>query len=289
MLSNWIVLALVSAVSVASADAATKRYFSDVNIWDTLVVRVVLTGLVMSPWVAINTTLPSESAFWLWVGSLACLDMIALFLYSYAITTAPLSHTLPYLALAPVFSTVTSFLLLGEAISARGFAGILLVTLGAYRLNCDSHSAGLLGPFRFLVSENGPRLMLIVALIFGMTATLGKGALAYMPAQQFGPFYAMLLGAIVWVVLILQRRPVFKIIHTRPFAAMLVSGTMSLMVLSHFLAIQLVEVSYMIAVKRTSVIFGLLLGAWLFREANLRNNLIACAIMITGVALVAIG
>ena len=276
-------------MSVASADAATKRYFSDVDIWDTLVVRVVLTGMVMVPWVVGNTTIPADNVFWMWVACLACLDLVALFLYSYAITTSPLSHTLPYLALAPVFSALSSYWLLGEAISSRGLIGILLVTLGAYRLNCDAHGQGLLGPLRFLVTENGPRLILIVALIFGMTATLGKGALSFMPAQQFGPFYAMLLGGLVWLIMLVKRKPVFRIIHRRPVASMLVSGTMSLMVLSHFLAIQLVEVPYMIAVKRTSVIFGLLLGAWLFHEGNLRNNLIACAIMIAGVALVAIG
>ncbi|MGR8949837.1 MAG: EamA family transporter [Gammaproteobacteria bacterium] len=286
MLSNWVVLALISALSIACADAATKRFFSDVDIWDTLVVRVVLTGFVMAPWVFVNVEPPTANSFWSWVGFLACLDLVALFLYSYAITTAPLSHTLPYLGLAPVFSALTSFVLLGEAISRQGMLGIVLVSVGAYRLNGDVHAKGLLAPFKFLFTETGPRLILIVALIFGMTATLGKGALSFMPPAQFGPFYAMLLGAVVWLALIVQRRPVFAIIRRRPLASTLVSAMMSLMVLTHFLALQLVEVSYMIAVKRTSVIFGLLLGAWLFREGNLRNNLIACAVMVSGVALI---
>ena len=167
--------------------------------------------------------------------------------------------------------------------------GVLLVTLGAYRLNTDVHTAGLLGPLRFLFNETGPRLMLIVAFIFGLSASFGKGALRFMPAEQFGPFYAMLLGGVVCIVIFVKKRSVFRIIHRRPVPSMLVSGTMSLMVLSHFLAIQLVEVPYMIAVKRMSVIFALLLGAWLFHEGNLRNNLMACTIMIAGVALVVLG
>ena len=283
---GWTILALISAISIAGADAATKRFFSDVDIWDALIVRVVLTGIVMIPWVLTNVELPNANAFWLWVAVLAILDLIELFLYSYAITTAPLSHTLPYLGLAPVFSVLTSFALLGESISYQGIFGILLVSFGAYRLNCDAHDKGVLAPIRFLLTESGPRMILIVALIFGMTATLGKGALAYMPPEQFGPFYAMLLGSLVWLMVLAKRRPVFAIIYRRPMASILVSGLMSLMVLTHFLAIQLVEVSYMIAVKRTSVIFGLLLGAWLFKESNLRNNLIACTVMVCGVALI---
>ncbi|MEM7465740.1 MAG: EamA family transporter [Pseudomonadota bacterium] len=285
-MTNWVVLALISAVSVAAADAATKRFFSDVDIWDTLVVRVVLTGLAMSPWVFANTQIPDSRVFWLWLACLACLDIIALFLYSRAITSAPLSHTLPYLGLAPAFSALTSFLLLGEEVSAQGLVGIVLVAAGAYRLNTDAHAEGALAPIRFLFKESGPRLMLMVAFIFGMTATLGKGALAFMPAEQFGPFYAFLLGSSVLGMMLVRRRPVFRIIHRRPVPAMMVSAAMSLMVLSHFLAIQLVEVSYMVAVKRTSVIFGLLLGAWLFKEKNLAGNLVASFVMILGVALI---
>jgi drug/metabolite transporter (DMT)-like permease len=285
-LAMWVLLALTSAVSIACADAATKRYFSDANMWDTLVVRVVLTGFVMSPWVIMNTEPPSENIFWWWVLGLAVLDIIALFLYASAITRSPLSHTLPYLGLAPVFSAITSYFILGEQLTAAGIGGVLLVALGAYRLNCDDHEQGLLGPLRFLLLEKGPRYMLAVALIFGLTATLGKGALIYMPAEQFGPFYAMMLGLIVATMVVAKRRPVFAIVNQRPVASMIVSSAMSVMVLTHFLAMQLTEVSYMIAIKRTSAIFGLLLGAWLFKEANLGKNLFACAIMIAGVILI---
>ena len=211
MLSNWVFLALISALSVASADAATKRYFSDVDIWDALVVRVILTGMVMAPWVLLNTQIPDERAFWLWIAGLACLDLIALFLYAHAITTAPLAHTLPYLALVPVFSAATSFIILRETISLSGMLGILLVTVGAFRLNSDAHEAGFLGPLRFLLTENGPRLMLAVAFIFSLTASLSKGALKMMPAEQFGPFYAMLLGALVWGILIFRGARYFKL------------------------------------------------------------------------------
>ncbi len=46
-----------------------------------------------------------------------------------------------------------------------------------------------------------------------------------------------------------------------------VAGLMALMVLTHFLALAQAATAYMIAVKRTSILFGILLGAWVFREA----------------------
>jgi uncharacterized membrane protein len=61
---------------------------------------------------------------------------------------------------------------------------------------------------------------------------------------------------------------------------------MALMVLTHFYAIAQVEVAYMIAVKRTSLLFGMLYGAWLFAETGLVKNLVAGMLMILGIMLI---
>ena len=61
---------------------------------------------------------------------------------------------------------------------------------------------------------------------------------------------------------------------------------MAVMVVTHFLAIARVEVAYMIAVKRTSLLFGILYGALLFRERRLGQNMFAGALMVAGVALI---
>ena len=57
---------------------------------------------------------------------------------------------------------------------------------------------------------------------------------------------------------------------------------------THFLAIQQVEVAYMIAVKRTSLLFGILYGALLFHETGLGRNLFAGGLMLGGVVLVSL-
>ena len=80
-----------------------------------------------------------------------------------------------------------------------------------------------------------------------------------------------------------------NVIRERPVAALGVGVLMAVMVVTHFLAISMVEAAYMIAVKRTSLLFGILYGALLFREANLGRNLAAGVLMIAGVALVAVG
>jgi len=55
---------------------------------------------------------------------------------------------------------------------------------------------------------------------------------------------------------------------------------------AHMAAIAQVEAAYMIAIKRLSLLFGVLYGAWWFGEQNIRERLAGAAIMIAGVFLI---
>ena len=52
-------------------------------------------------------------------------------------------------------------------------------------------------------------------------------------------------------------------------------------------AVQRVEVAYMIAVKRSSLLFGIIYGALIFRERGLGAHLLAGMLMLGGVFLIA--
>ena len=63
---------------------------------------------------------------------------------------------------------------------------------------------------------------------------------------------------------------------------------MAVMVITHFLAIASVEVAYFLSLKRTSLLFGIVYGALLFKEAHLGRHLIGGIVMVAGVALIMI-
>ena len=284
---NWLPLALLSAFAIATADALTKRYFSNEDPWDAASARFVWSGVLLLPWAWTNGLPPLEPRFWAWVVTLAPLDLLAVWIYVRAITSAPLSHTLPYLSFSPVFSLGVAFVLLGEQVTSLGAAGVVLITAGAYLLNGATLSRGSWwSPFRAMISERGPRLMLLVALIFSVTGVLGKGALQYMPGAAFGAFYGVLLGLCTAGVMLARGRSPWTIARRRPVAVAAVAAAMAVMVASHFLAIEQVAAAYMIAVKRTSMLAGLLYGAWWFRELELGRNLMAAALMLGGVGLI---
>lgn len=288
---EWLPLTLLSAFSLASADAATKAWLQGFSARELTLVRLGTAALLMAPLLADLPPLATLPApFWAWLAALVPLELAAMLLYMRAIRDHPLSLTLPYLAFTPVFVIVVAWLLLGERVTLHGAGGISLVVAGAWLLNGDRarrqdwRSWG--NPFGAILREPGPRLMLAVAALYALTSTLGKGAMAYMAPEDFGAFYFAVLGIGVILLLALPRPRSLLKIAQRPLPVLTIGVLMAVMAYSHFLALQQVEVAYMIAVKRTSLLFGILYGALLFKEPGLSRRLPAGALMVAGVALI---
>jgi drug/metabolite transporter (DMT)-like permease len=288
---HWFPLALLCALSLALADTATKKWLSDRSAAELTLIRFTLPGLLLAPILVIQGMPAPPPAFWGWLAAAMPLEIVAMLLYVRAIRDSPLSATLPYLAFTPVFTVLTGQLLLGEAVSGRGMLGILLVVAGAWGLNLDR--AGWaprtwLAPLRTIAREQGSRLMLTVAAIYSVTSALGKGALNLVPgaALEFGALYFVILGGSTLVWFALQAFAAVIGAFRGGRFAWLVAALMTIMILTHFLALAQAETAYMIAVKRLSVLFGIVLGAWVLREARLRQHLLAGSLMVAGVALI---
>lgn len=289
---DWLSLSLLCAFSLAAADAATKAWLGDYSARELTLVRFGVTGLLMSPLLSSLGPigdLPLD--FWLWVTSLVPLEVTAMLLYMKAIRDHPLSLTLPYLAFTPVFVILTGYLLLGERVDQAGTMGILLVVAGAWLLNQkhaswrDWRTWGT--PLTAILHEPGSRMMLGAALLYSFTSAMGKGAIRHMDPERFGAFYFLLLGVTAVLLFGFRQPRILARVWRRPGAVMAVSLLNAAMVYTHFLALQRVEVAYMIAVKRTSLLFGILLGALIFHERDLAVHVLAGALMLGGVFLIA--
>jgi drug/metabolite transporter (DMT)-like permease len=287
---DWISLTLLSAFFLATADTLSKRYLSHYRAGELVLVRFGVSGALLLPLLLWQPWPPLPATFWGWIAISLPLELIAMWLYMLAIRDAPLSLTLPYLAFTPVFNTLTGYLLLGETISWRGFSGILLVVLGAWLLNLKSARGGmrlkLLAPFRAITRERGSRLMLAVAALYSLTSVTSKGAMLQVTPGFFGPFYFVLLGSASAVVFASRDVSSWRALTRHPVAHLGIGVFMAAMVVTHFYAIAHIEVAYMVAVKRTSLLFGMLYGAWLFGETGLQKNLVAGMLMLTGVMLI---
>ncbi|MBI3752655.1 MAG: DMT family transporter [Deltaproteobacteria bacterium] len=277
----WILFAFITAFSLSTADALSKRAMQKS---DEYVIAWVREGYAL-PFIAIALffiPIPNlDKTFWLSVLILLPLEITALILYVKAIKTSPLSLTIPFMALSPVFITVIAFFLLGEWPDKSGIIGIFFITIGAYLLNVKAGSSGILGPIKAIAREKGSVLMIIVAVIYSITSTIGKIAVQHSSPIFFGFFYPLLLTIVLSMVV--GVRGTLHQVVSRPATFLFIGIFTAIMILSHFLAISMADVAYVISVKRTSLVFSVLYGWIVFKEVNIRERLLGSVLMLCGI------
>jgi drug/metabolite transporter (DMT)-like permease len=287
---QWLAPALISALTLAGADVATKRYFGAGHGWDLVLVRLAVPGLFLLPYAIAHPIPRVPGVFWGWMALLAPLEIAGMLLYALAIRDSPLRLTLPYLAFTPVFNLIGGYLLLGETVSGQGLAGIVCVVLGAYVLNANNFSLrtpwGWAAPLRAIADERGSRRMLAAALIYSFTSVGSKYAMGYATPESFGAFYFVIVGFLTIAITLLYRPRQLWSMTRRPGGQALIGILSAVMVITHFLALARVQVAYYIAVKRTSLLFGMVLGAVFLGERFAPRHLLAATVMLAGVVLI---
>jgi drug/metabolite transporter (DMT)-like permease len=290
---TWLALAIASAATLAAADVYTKKYFGGCGGWELVLLRIAVPGLLLLPLAFVYPLPAVPAAFWGWMALLAPLEIAGMLLYLVAIRDSPLYLTLPYLAFTPVFNVIGGYLMLGETVSAAGFAGVACVVAGAYLLNLDGSRfdgvSGWAAPLRALAHERGSRLMLLAALIYSLTSVGSKQAMGYATPASFGVYYFLLIGCAALALTPFNRAARPRALVARPGALLLIGLLSAAMVVTHFLAIALVQVAYFISVKRTSLLFAIALGRPLLGERFAPRHFLAGCIMVGGVALIVTG
>ena len=285
----WFVYAFVCALSLATADALSKKALDD-NI-DSSIVAWVRTGYTLPFMAAIIPFIEKpelDSIFYMAMFLAVPLDIIALLLYMKAIKVSPLSLTLPFLSLTPVFLIGTSYIILGERPDKSGFIGIVLVVIGAYLLNVHTISRGLLEPFKAIAKEQGSVLMIIVAFTFSIGACIGKIAVQHSNPIFFSVVYSFLLSLFLFLVISFRNKQFFSKVTSRPVLFLLIGILITIMIITHVKAINLVEVAYMVSVKRLSILFGVIYGVVFFKETNIKERLLGATVMVSGIIMITV-
>jgi len=297
---NWLFITLLCAFTLAASDAVAKKYLSHIDLRSLTLIRLGFTGLLMSPLLVNIQPFNYPLEFWGWLLVAVPAEIIAMLLYMKAIRDYSLSLTVPYLAFTPMFVILTGWIVLGESISLTGFSGILLIVFGAWLLNIPETGLratpvanarlrvfmnNILDPFKNIFRNPGSRYMLIAAFIYSITASTSKAAMGYMGAQQFGAFYFAAIGI---AALLLFGRHSMVTIRKNFFPALAVAALMAIMVFLHFKAIELVEAAYMVSVKRSSLLFGIIFGVLFFKEKHLGMHLMAAGMMLAGVFVIGV-
>jgi uncharacterized membrane protein len=285
---SWIILASLSALFESLKDVASKR---SLPLIDVYLISWALFALMLPVWVGywiLDKIPPLDSAFFFALILGGMLNAIAVVLYIQALRRSDLSLTVPILTLTPLFMLGTSPFLIREYPTGVDAIGVLLIVIGAYVLNLRASHQGYLAPFRAIVSQPGPRLMLMVALIWSLTANFDKIGVVHSSSSFWVvSLFSVVAIALIPVVWLKSKQPFQQIRHHYPML-LLIGGLSTLSVLCQMQAIQLTQVTQVIAVKRMSALFGVLWGHLLFKEKGLRERAAGTVLMMMGVFLITI-
>jgi uncharacterized membrane protein len=280
---SWIILAGLSALFESFKDVASKR---SLPLIDVYLISWALFALMLPVWAGcwiLGKIPPLGPAFFIALLLSGTLNAIAVVLYIQALGRSDLSLTVPVLTLTPLFMLGTSPLIIQEYPTGIDALGVLLIAIGAYVLNLRASHQGYLAPFRAILSEPGPRLMLMVALLWSFTADFDKiGVVNSSPGFWVISLFSFVAIALIPVILLKSKQPFQQLRQHYPML-LLIGGLSTISVLCQMQAIQMTQVTQVIAIKRTSALFGVLWGHLLFKEKGLRERTAGTILMMIGV------
>lgn len=288
----WFPITILCSFSLATSDALTKKALA--AHYNEYLIAWLRLLLMLPPLIILLLATPVPPLgpeFYVTVLTALPLEVVAIILYFKALKLSPLGLTVPFLALTPVFLLVIPYFLLGERISLTGGIGILLIAAGSYALNVRSRRESLLAPFRAVLRERGSLCMIGVALIYSFTSTLCKKGISTSSPLFFAALYPILLFICLTPISLWKGRNELRLMgQSGILRATLFPALFSFLeTITGVVALSLTNVAYMIAVKRLSLLMGVLYGHLLFREAGLRERLAGGVLMVAGVSLIVIG
>lgn len=214
------------------------------------------------------------------------LNIAALVFFMKSIKAGDLSNTVPLTTLSPLLLLITSPIIVGEFPSFQGILGMLLIVAGSYLLNFKSTQEDFLIPFKSIVKEKGPKYMLIVVLIWAITANFDKIGVVNSSPLFYSFAVQLYIGTVMLPIIYSKHKKNPAEINKNIGALIGVGFLATLTIICHMIAISLTIVPYVISIKRTNSILSVIFGRIFFKEGYLKERLLAAILMFAGVLLI---
>lgn len=283
----WFFFALTAAFSIAARDVSIKTY-KDLAPPEIAILELLWALPYFGLGFLLVETPPLDQTFyWTFILSIP-INILAYVLYLYAIKLSPISLTVPFLAFTPVFMILTGFFILDETINIWGGMGISLIVLGGYVVHCKKKQANFLVPFVAFLQEKGSWFMLIVAILFAFAAVIGKKAMLHSSPLFFSYYFFLVFNITVLAGFLLVGKNDWRKIFRNTPRGMWLGSLFMIHISFHGLAISISTAVYMVAVKRSSILFSVLLSWLVLKEADISYRGLGTLLMFTGMLLITV-
>ena len=285
---NWVLVALLTALAAATQDAWVKRHFAAASPYEMMAYPLAYSLPMFCLAVPFIRLPPLDNTFFAYFVASIPINGLGYLLHIRAIQVSPLSLTLPYLALTPIFMLLTGFVVLGELPNGWGLIGILVIVSGGYVLNIDPRVYSPLAPIRAFGREKGSVLMLMVSLIYSLGAVVGKKAILHSSVMFFTVTFFISLCVVMLAAVIVSGHVELRRLAVMPAKGTVAGGLLFLHAVCHGWAISMTKAVYMISLKRVSILIGVIYGGLFFRERHLIYRMTGTVMMIAGAAIISL-
>jgi uncharacterized membrane protein len=279
--------AAITLVLLSALLHAAWNFFSkgSADRWAFFVAQGVITGVLYAPLVVWQWPHAGvEPVGWLWVAASAVTHAVyAVFLLK-SYDAGDLSVAYPLSRTAPVLVAAWDILTARSQVTAGGVVGVLLAGVGALTLQLPALRAR---GGRAVLSDNVTRYALMTAVFIAVFTIVDKHGVAHVP--PFIYLYLILVGEFSFIWMTLGRSAVGRAVrevrgNTRAVLFTALLGPFSYLLILWVLASA--PASYVLGLRQTSIVFGVLLGRFLLGEGETRYRLAGAAIIATGSLLI---
>ena len=216
--------------------------------------------------------------FLITVGFAVPLEVTASLLYIWSITKGEISLVIPFQSLTPVLIPATEFFILGERPTLFGFLGILCVAVGGWILTGG----------KLKVAFSGATLGMIgSAVLYSITSVLGRKAVLLTSPEFFSPFYIVLTTLpLVAISGTLSGKKGFLESLKPTWLKFSIGASAGALVIFHFLALENLQTSYMIPIKRSSILISVFMGYIFLKEKEFGRRFLGAFFMMLGIIIV---
>ena len=218
---------------------------------------------------------------------LVIIGIISALLFLKSIRDSDLSLTIPLLSFSPLFSSIFSFVILGEKLNSIQYVGVSSIIIGTLVLYSEKFEIlYIFKSINNLRNSLSAKLMLIVAFLWSLTPVLDKICLEYSSINIHGLIQSF-FTAVVLLFFSKSEWKVFKKLKTKNYNLIFMTILIgSLATIIQFYAILTNLVPIMESIKRAIGQFSaIFFGKMFFNENITKQKVLGVLIISTGVNL----
>ncbi len=290
---EWYWLALSSALLSAFAAILQKKALNEINALNFTVIVSVFVALFSTFLIGKVDLSTAGSYSMLVLFGKSIINATAFLCIMIALKNLEISRALPVLAASPMAVALLAFILLGESLSLTEVLGMVLIVLGTYILELKKNE-NIIAPFRVFVESKYHRIILIALGLMSLSAILDKLLLT---SFKLPPLTFLVMQNYFFLIIFLLYRFLSGLKNRNEKLFKGVSKNILIIIVliaiatigyrwTQIEATKLGPVGLVIAVKRLSVLFAVVIGAKLFKEENYLRKVLATLTIVAGALLI---